>query len=100
MLSALIVFFAFFLPFQFALHPAAGIDLASVRVLAIGIFFWWSAQSLMEKRLILPHPLVLFCTLSFFFWEAASFLWAENAAWALRKTAFLLSFLPLFFVFF
>lgn len=100
MLSALIAFFVFFLPLQFALHPSAGIDLASIRILAIGIFLGWSAQSLMEKRLVLPRPLPLFFLLYFLFWTTASFLWAENAAWALRKAAFLLSFFPLFFVFF
>lgn len=100
MFEALLTFFVFFLPFQFALHPAEGIDLASARVLAIGIFLWWSMKSLSEKRLILPLPLPLFFFTAFFLWVAASFLWAENASWALRKTAFLLSFLPLFLVFY
>lgn len=100
MLEAALIFFVFFLPFQFALHPVEGIDLASARVLAVGIFLWWSAKSLAEKRCILPRPLVFFCFAAFLLFATASSLWAENSSWALRKTAFLLSFSPLFLVFY
>lgn len=100
MLEALLTFFVFFLPFQFALHPVEGIDLASARVFAVGLFLWWGAKSLLEKRLILPQPLPLFFFMSFLLWATASFLWAENAEWALRKAAFLCSLFPLFLVFF
>lgn len=99
MFEILLTFFVSFLPFQFALHPVEGVDLASIRVLAAGIFLWWSAKSLTEKRLVLPRPLILFYFTAFLLFATASFLWAENASWTLRKTAFLLSFSPLFLVF-
>ena len=100
MFEKAILLFIFFLPFQFALHPTGGIDLAVIRVLAIGIFLWWGIQSLAERRCLLPRPLQMFCFGAFLLWCTLSFLWAENDLWALRKSAFLWSFFPLFLVFF
>ena len=100
MLEKILLLFIFFLPFQFALRPAESIDLALVRVLAIIIFFLWVISSLLKRHLILPRPLTFSFFTAFLFWASLSFLWAENTAWALRKVAFLLSFFPLFLVFF
>ena len=100
MLEKALLIFIFFLPFQFALHPAENIDLALVRVLALIIFFLWIIRSLLKRRLVLPRPPILFFFTAFLLWASLSFLWAENTAWALRKIAFLLSFFPLFLVFF
>lgn len=100
MLESLITFFIFFLPFQFALQPSEGIDLALARVLAIGIFLLWCAVSLIKKRFVLPPALPLFFFTAFIFWAAISFIWAENPVWAWRKSLFLLSFFPLFLVFY
>src|SRR3990167_10540327 len=100
MLEKILLLFIFFLPFQFALRPAESIDLALVRVLAIIIFFLWVISSLLKRHLLLPRPLTFSFFTAFLFWASLSFLWAENTAWALRKVAFLLSFFPLFLVFF
>ncbi|OGI24749.1 MAG: hypothetical protein A3E38_00655 [Candidatus Moranbacteria bacterium RIFCSPHIGHO2_12_FULL_54_9] len=100
MLEKALLIFIFLLPFQFALHPAPGVDLAWARLFALGIVVFWGAKSLLERRLLLPRPLTLFFLSAFLLWETFSFLWAENASWAFRKALFLLSFLPLFFVFF
>ena len=100
MLEKILLLFIFFLPFQFALHPAEGIDLALARVFVLVLFFLWVMRSLFNKRLILPRPLILFFFTAFPLWASFSFLWAENMLWALRKIAFLLSFFPLFLVFF
>lgn len=100
MLEKLIIFFIFFLPFQFALQPSEGIDLAVVRVLAIGIFLLWCDNGFIKKRFVLPPALPLFFFTTFIFWAAISFIWAENTVWALRKSLFLLSFFPLFLVFY
>ncbi|MFZ2299518.1 MAG: O-antigen ligase family protein [Candidatus Moraniibacteriota bacterium] len=99
MLETLLALFIFLLPFQFALQPAEGVDLAIARVLAVGIFLLWGMRSLAEKRLVLPRPLPLFFFTAFLLWTSASFLWADSSPWALRKSVFLLSFLPLFLVF-
>lgn len=100
MIEKILLFFLFSLPFQFALHPVDGIDLALVRVLSLGIFFLWGAKSLFEKRVSLPRPWTLFFFLAYFLWAISSLLWAENIDWAQRKALFLVSFFPLFFVFF
>ncbi len=100
MLVPLLLLFVFFLPFQFALQPMEGVDLAAARVLAVGIFLLWGVDSLFQRRFVVPRPLPFFLFSSFLLWASASFFWAENASWALRKILFLLSFLPLFFVFF
>src|SRR3989344_2925425 len=100
MLEKILLLFIFFLPFQFALHPAEGIDLALARVFVLVLFFLWVMRSLFNKRLILPRPPILFFFTAFPLWASFSFLWAENMLWALRKIAFLLSFFPLFLVFF
>lgn len=100
MLGKALLIFIFFLPFQFALHPAEGIDLALARVLALGLFFLWAGRSFLERYLVLPQPRILFFFTAFLLWASLSFLWSENMLWSLRKTAFLLSFFPLFLVFF
>lgn len=99
MLIALAVFFLFFLPFQFALQPTSGVDLAVARVIAIGIFCIFLIQGFLKKHIVLPRPLPLFFFMAFLFWSSISFLWAENREWSVRKIAFLLSFFPLFIVF-
>ncbi|OIP59120.1 MAG: hypothetical protein CO143_01465 [Candidatus Moranbacteria bacterium CG_4_9_14_3_um_filter_45_14] len=100
MFEKIILFFLFFLPFQFALHPTEGIDLALIRVLAIGIFLLWGTRGLLRKKIIVPEPRTLFFFSAYLLWAMASILWAGNANWAFRKVVFLLSFFPLFLVFF
>lgn len=99
MLEFLIIFFLSFLPFQFALQPVAGIDLAVARLLAIFIFLVWLTTSLLRRQLFLPAPFILFIFSGFLLLALGSVFWAEQPAWALRKSAFLLSFFPLFLVF-
>jgi len=94
----LLVFYFIFLPFQFALSPFTGVDLAVIRLFTIGIFFFWLAISLIRKRIFVPKPLLFFFPLSFLFVISLSFFWAEQSIYVLRKGAFLFSFFPLFFV--
>lgn len=99
-MNGLLLFFTSYLPFQIALNPMAGVDLASIRILAIGIFIFWLIRSFKKIKIIfsstwLPWFIVIFCLISAF-----SLIFAENTDWGLRKLAFLLSFFPLYFVFF
>ncbi|MFZ2187270.1 MAG: O-antigen ligase family protein [Candidatus Moraniibacteriota bacterium] len=98
-LEKTMLIFLFGLPFQFALHPAAGVDLALARVLAVGMFLAWGARSLLRKNIILPRPQAFFFFSSYLAWAVVSIVWAGNTDWALRKVLFLLSFMPLFIVF-
>lgn len=100
MIEKILLFFLFFIPFQFALRPTEGIDLAFIRVLTVTILFLWLAKSFFDKKIYLPRPKVLFFFLAYLLWASVSFFWAENTNWAFRKALFLISFFPLFIVFF
>lgn len=99
MLYYLLLFLILYLPFQVALNPAPGIDLASVRILAILFFLFWLVRSLKNRKLYLPNNLQAALVFSFIFLSGFSIIFAENSIWAWKKMLFLLSFWPLFFVF-
>ncbi|MGK2848582.1 MAG: O-antigen ligase family protein [Minisyncoccota bacterium] len=100
MFDFFVLFFIVFLPFQFALSPAPGIDLAVIRLFSLSLFLWWMVRSLTHRNFILPPARILFLLTAFLFWSTGSFLWAENPLWAMRKALFLLTFAPLFLVFY
>lgn len=91
--------FLFLLPFQFALPVFPGVDLAFVRIFALALFFLWLIEGLIHKKILLPFSLEGLLLLSFIFLSSISYLWADNAGWALRRSTFFLSFFPLFFIF-
>lgn len=97
MLNALVLL-AFYLPFQVALNPAAGIDLASVRVLVLLLFGGWIAKSLKEKKLFIKADLKTGLIASFLFFNAFSLTVARNQEWSWRKLLFLFSIFPIYFV--
>ncbi|TSC94883.1 MAG: Uncharacterized protein Athens101428_89 [Candidatus Berkelbacteria bacterium Athens1014_28] len=94
----LLLFLALYLPFQIALNPTQGIDLASVRILALLIFFLWLLRGLKEKKLVLTSSSVSPLIISFLFFCLFSTFASQNIQWSVRKLLFLLSFFPLFFV--
>lgn len=98
MLEILIKLLFLCLPFQIALNPAKGFDLASVRIIIPLIFLAWIISSLKNKKIIIPSSLNFLLLISFLFIAAFSILFADNPNWGLRKLAFLLSIFPLFFV--
>ena len=98
MLFSLLLLLSFYLPFQLALNPAPGIDLASIRVLVLFLFFLWLAQGLKNKKLTIPHDWLTVWVVLFLFFNLISLLWATNILWAWRKIAFLFSLFPLYFV--
>lgn len=89
---------ALYLPFQLALNPAAGVDLASIRVLILILFFAWLSQGLKEKKLVIKNNLQTWLVVSFLFINAFSIIAARNTDWSLRKLMFLFSIFPLYFV--
>ena len=92
------LFLCLYLPFQLALNPAEGVDLASGRVFIILLFFVWLAQSLKNKKLIIGKNMQTGLVATFLFLSALSIAVAQNADWSLRKLLFLLSFFPVYFV--
>lgn len=95
----LLVFLSLYLPFQVALNPSADVDLASIRVLIIGIFFLWLAEAFKNKKIKIKADFQTLFILSFLFWNALSVFVARNPDWSLRKIIFLFSIFPIYFVF-
>jgi O-antigen ligase len=95
----LVRIFLFTLPFQFALNLTPGIDLHISRVFSILIFLSWLASGLIRGKLTVSSSRTEVLLVSFVFVSACSFLWAEQEGMAMRRATFLLSFLPIFFVF-
>jgi len=93
----LIVLIAY-LPFQLALNPSAGIDLASIRVLILGAFFVWLAEGLRRRRLVVKKNMQTGLIITFLFLSLLSGLVARNTDWSGRKLLFLFSIFPVYFV--
>jgi hypothetical protein len=97
-MNNLFVLYFLFLPFQFALSPVPGVDLASIRLLTLFLFLVWLSRGLIQRRILLPKLSPLFLFSGFLFIAFGSFLWSEHIVLALRKTLFLFSFAPLFII--
>jgi len=89
---------AIYLPFQLALNPTQGVDLASGRVLIIILFLVWVLKGLKNKKILLKNKLTSVFLGSFLFLNIISLLVAKNSEWSLRKLMFLFSFVPIYFV--
>src|SRR5665647_1719153 len=98
MLFKLILGLFAYLPFQVALNPTSGVDLASVRVFILLIFALWIAQGLKNKHLNIKRNLQTFFISAFLFLNIFSILAARNSDWSVRKILFLLSIFPIYFV--
>jgi O-antigen ligase len=94
----MLLIFCAYLPFQFALNPSVGIDLASSRVFILLLFFVWLAESLKKRKLFLQNSQVNFFLVCFLFLNLVSLAVAKNTDWSLRKLLFLFSVFPLYFV--
>lgn len=84
-----------FLPFQFALNPFPGIDLAIIRVLIPLLFIIciYKNHKIFKDNSQITIFLFILSTLFLF-----SLAFSENIYWSLRKLLFLASFLPLYFI--
>lgn len=98
MLYKLLLLFCLYLPFQIALNPTTGVDLASVRVFIPLLFLLWLAEGLKNKKLFVADKIQTLLILSFLFLSAFSLFWASNTDWGERKLLFLLSIFPIYFV--
>jgi len=87
-----------YLPFQLAMNPVSGVDLASIRVLILVLFFVWLAQGLKKKNLQINNNWQTWFVVSFLFLNLFSVLVARNSDWSVRKLLFLFSIFPIYFV--
>jgi len=98
MIDLAVKIFFLYLPFQIALNPVSGVDLASARIFSLLIFVVWLIDSLKKKKLNLPANLTFLLLVSFVFICALSCFFAANPGWGIRKLIFILSFFPIFWV--
>lgn len=99
MTHSFLYLFFLLLPFQFAISPTDGIDLAVIRILSIGLFLGWLIRGIIRRKITLSENIITPLILSFIYLAAFSIWFAENPSWGLRKFIFLLTFFPLYFVF-
>lgn len=92
------LFLCLYIPFQLALNPMEGIDLASGRVLIIILFLFWLANGLKNKKVIIKNSLQTWLIAAFLLFSALSIAVAQNTDWSIRKLFFLLSIFPIYFV--
>jgi O-antigen ligase len=98
MILNLIFFLAAYLPFQLALNPSTGVDLASIRVLIISLFFLWITLGLKNKKIIIRPSLQGALIATFLFLNVLSVVMARNTDWSGRKLMFLFSIFPIYFI--
>ncbi len=89
---------ALYLPFQVALNPGQGVDLASIRIFILALFLLWLAQSLKNKKIFINKNIETALVLTFLFINLFSLVIAKNQDWGFRKLFFLLSIFPVYFV--
>ena len=94
----LFLLFCIYLPFQVALNPSQGVDLASGRVFVLILALMWLISGLKNKRIFMPAKIQTLLIISFLFLSGFSLFWAENLDWGVRKLLFLLSIFPIYFV--
>lgn len=98
MVLHLLLLLSFYLPFQVALNPAEGIDMASIRVFIILLFFLWLGEGLKNKKLELKGGGVSILIFTFLFLSGFSLFFSENIIWAGRKLLYLFSVFPIYWV--
>jgi O-antigen ligase len=98
MLFSLLLIFLIYIPFQVAINPTNGIDLASLRIFSIILALLWLISSLKNKKLLLPFKIQTFFIFAFLGISILSFVYSWNIQWSLRKLLFWLSFFPLYLI--
>ena len=86
------------LPFQFALNPSPGFDLAIVRVIIPIMFFGLLIVQLRKKPLQTKSDLMTYLVVTFGILALVSLSFSHNLFWSFRKLLFLFSIAPIYFI--
>ncbi|MFZ2975160.1 MAG: O-antigen ligase family protein [Candidatus Moraniibacteriota bacterium] len=97
MLFNFFLLLCFYLPFQIALNPTQGVDLASSRIFILILFFFWAYDKIKNKKKIIFNTQAK-AILVLLFLSCVSLFFAQNYLWSARKLAYLFSIFPLYFV--
>ncbi len=90
-----------YLPFEIALNPLPGIDLASIRLFVVIFFIIWFFKSFFRKELSLKSFFGNFQAIGlslFLLFTFLSLFGSENISWGVRKIMYFLSLFPLYFL--
>lgn len=98
LLYCFLLAFCSLLPFQFALNPALGFDVAIVRVIIPIFFLAWFFFMFKNKLPLLISDKKTYLLITFIFLALFSILFSDNMSWSLRKLFFLATIFPLYFV--
>lgn len=90
--------FCALLPFQFALNPAPGIDLASGRVLALALMGWLFIKALTARSFRLSFSPLSVSLFLFLLWTFLSISWSQSLNPAVRTVLLLCNSIPLFWL--
>lgn len=94
----IILFLYFFLPFQFALSPLEGFDVAIIRIFIICTIALFFVYSLFQKKFFIPRGWTFGLLSAFMMWTLISLFFTPVPVWTIRKLIFLFSFAPIILV--
>lgn len=94
----LLLVFCALLPFQFALNPKEGFDVAIVRIIIPLIFLYWAILRMKKSESLLYIDKISILIFIFLLFAVFSITFSSNYWWSLRKILFWLSIFPLFYV--
>ena len=98
MFYKIFLIFCALLPFQFALNPTSGIDLAITRVIIPLLFLFWFFFSLKNNSSLIKKNKITYFLIIFLFLSVFSLYFSHNFSWSLRKLLFLFSLAPIYFI--
>lgn len=88
---------AFAAPLSFALNPMVGVDLELIRALTAVVIFVWFIKKIIKKEKINLNwaGWIIIALLA---WMLLSILWSDVPSFALRKSIYFISIIPIYFV--
>lgn len=95
---ALLLFLCLFLPFQFALNPAAGFDVAIIRIILPLLFLFLIFFRFKERIVLLEIDSLTILLFAFAFLTLFSIVFSSNFVWSLRKLLFLTTIFPVYLI--
>lgn len=98
MFFQLFLIFCAFLPFQFALNPAPGIDLAVIRIIIPLLFLYVLFLLIKDEKKILSRKGITCLIAAFLLLAAFSLFFSDKLSWSYRKLLFLFSIFPVYLV--
>ncbi|HOW60516.1 MAG TPA: O-antigen ligase family protein [Candidatus Moranbacteria bacterium] len=98
MFYKIFLIFCAFLPFQFALNPLEGVDLAVSRIIIPLLFIFWIIISIKNKYPLIIKNKITYSLVLFALLAVISLCFSQKISWSLKKLMFLFSLMPVYFI--